>query len=330
MTSLHITNGDSAAGLIRESGLGDEVLPWRDPMHHGPFPANLGLDDLSALRARYLAGPDAKAADGFRQRDAMLRSAKQFDEVILWFEHDLLDQLQILQVLDWISASDFGSTNLTLICIDRFPGLEGFRGLGQLNPSQIAGLFDQRRSVTQSQLSLAKSVWAAFRASDPQELLTLLEQQDLSDLPFLKPALLRHLEEYPSAKTGLSRTERQILTLVAQGVQGPVELFTRNMDLETVLFVGDWHSFTVIEALCQASLIHCRPEAFWHLPRGQGELKRFREQRLSLTEHGRAVLSGKETAFSSVDRDRWLGGVQLRSDKGLWTWDAEKPGFVLR
>ena len=104
MVDLHITNGDSAANILKESTIRGDVLPWRDPMHHGPFPADLDLASLSKVRARYLAGPGFDAAEverDFQLRDEHLRGATQYDRIVLWFEHDLLDQLQILQLLDW-------------------------------------------------------------------------------------------------------------------------------------------------------------------------------------------------------------------------------------
>ncbi len=47
-------------------------------------------------------------------------------------------QLQLLQLLDWFSAAELGDTRLELICIDRFEGIEPFRGIGQLTPEQMA------------------------------------------------------------------------------------------------------------------------------------------------------------------------------------------------
>jgi hypothetical protein len=66
-------------------------------------PANRALSDLSALRGRFLADKgwgerDAIAAE-FAARDAQLQSCGRYDCIILWFEHDLFDQLQLLQLL---------------------------------------------------------------------------------------------------------------------------------------------------------------------------------------------------------------------------------------
>ncbi len=334
MTNLHVTNGDGAADLLKASTLAGDVLPWRDPMHHGPFPADLDLEDLSALRAKYLAPKDTSdATRDFQLRDAHLRAAGKYDRVVLWFEHDLLDQLQLLQLLDWFACTDVGDTKLELICIDRFNGIEPFRGLGQLDATQMASLYDQRKPVTRKQLDLARAGWSAFRAPGPNDLLTFLGG-DLTSLPFLRAALLRHLEEYPSSKTGLMRTEWQILKLVGDGISAPGRIFSANMDLETALYIGDEKTFSHIATLCNGDgqpLLSCLPrEPFRYPPHDQLKPDVFRAQWLQLTDLGRRVLEGPIDAFGLIKRDQWLGGVHLRSDLPIWTWDTARKALRLR
>ncbi len=334
MADLHITNGDSAANILMDSHISGDVLPWRDPMHHGPFPAGLDLADLSSVRARYLAGPSLDVGDverDFRLRDDRLRAAASYDRVVLWFEHDLLDQLQILQLLDWFGRAELGSTHLELICIDRFDGVEPFRGIGQLNPDQMASLTSVRQPVTSDQIALATTGWAAFRSYDPRDLEGFLAG-DLTPLPFLSAALHRHLEEYPWLASGLTRTERQIMSLVASGVSGPGRLFANNMDLEDAYFIGDWRTFQIISDLCvgEEPLLSCETGPFWHPPNAARGRDAFLGQQLRLTEVGETVLSGKRSAFDMVTRDYWLGGVHLRSGQRLWTWDAGAGRLAVR
>lgn len=331
MTDLHITNGDGAANLLKESAVTGDVLPWRDPMHHGPFPAGLDLDATSALRARYLAGGDKNgdALRDFQLRDTHLRAAGRYDRVVLWFEHDLLDQVQVLQILDCLAGMSLPDTRLEHISIDRFEGVENFRGLGQLSPAQIASLYDRRAPVTQDMMELAQAGWLAFRARTPMALTSFLEG-DTSALPFLRAALLRHLQEYPDSRTGLSRTEFQMLGLVADGITGPVDLFVKNMDLETALFIGDWPSFSTLAGLERNGLLHCETGDFWYPPGSRDKLPAFRGQRFALTTAGRAVLNGDRDAFALFPRDQWLGGVHVSSNGPIWTWDAGASRPVMR
>jgi len=103
--TLHITNGDAAASLLIASSVAGDVLPWRDVLHDGPVPGGLSLAKLSQVRAGYLSDsfmlPLTDVQRDFALRDGQLQSSDRYDEVILWFEHDLYDQLQILQLLDW-------------------------------------------------------------------------------------------------------------------------------------------------------------------------------------------------------------------------------------
>ena len=335
MADLHITNGDDAANILKDSVIEGDVLPWRDTMHYGPFPADVGLDQLSAIRARYFtrAGLDpGEVARTFRLRDDHLRAAASYDRVVLWYEHDLLDQLQILQLLNWFSANDLGATSLYLICIDRFEGIEPFRGIGQLSAEQMASLYKQRQIVTTAQLGLAKAGWSAFRSSDPGDLESFMDG-DLAPLPFLHAALSRHLEEYPSLQTGLTRTERQVLALVSDGVSDPGRIFSANMDLESALFIGDWSTFAVIAHLGNGAhpLLHCDSGgAFRYRPQSEISREAFRSQNLRLTEAGEQVLAGHRDAFGLLRRDNWLGGVHLKSERPMWTWDADSKSLKIR
>src|SRR5690349_9951525 len=111
---LHITSGDAAVALMKRAGLSGDILAWRDVLHEGPTPAGLTLAELSEVRARFVADCGwrtfAEAQAEFRARDAALAQYGAHDEVVLWFEHDLYDQLQLLQLLDWFAARDLGRT----------------------------------------------------------------------------------------------------------------------------------------------------------------------------------------------------------------------------
>lgn len=332
MKTLNITNGDGAANIIKQSVVTGDVLPWRDPMHHGPFPAKLSLSELGRLRATYLAGPNGDSTEierDFQLRDQHLKASESYNQITLWFEHDLLDQLQILQILDWFSGTSREGTILDMICVDKFPGKPDFRGIGQLSADQMASLTELRRPVTDNMLVLAASGWAAFRSSDPGDLLAFLDS-DLSELPFLAASLQRHLEEFPDTSTGLNRTEAQLLRLMADGVHAPENLFLQNMEMETALFIGDWPTYRIIDALCAGGLAACEPPPFRFPSFTHEKLAAFNTQRLYVTEAGRRVLNGKQDAFGLMKRDGWLGGVKVEVSRAIWTWDKDTAKLMRR
>lgn len=332
--TLHITNGDVAADTLKATSLGGDVLPWRDPMHHGPFPLDLDLDAVSKLRAHHLAGTagNTQAVErDFQRRNDHLRAATGYGEVVLWFEHDLLDQLQILQLLDWFAGCETKPDRLTMICIDAFPGIEPFRGVGQLDTGQMVSLFDRRAPVTAAQIECASAGWKAFRSPSPLDLTAFLSGE-LSALPFLRAALDRYGQEFPWSADGLTRTERQILHLVADGVSGPSQIFTRNMTLETELFIGDWATFQRIAKLCGGAhpLLRTADGEPFRYPPTAIPSQQFLAQRLELTGAGEAILATDGARdHTPVVRDEWLGGVHLQTGRPMWMWAPEDRSFLL-
>ena len=288
---LHVTNGDSAAALLRRTGVTGDIIAWRDILHEGPAPAGLALEAMSDARARFLAsigvGSLPHLLRQFGARDAALRSARQ---VVLWFEHDLYDQLQLIQILATLASQR--ETAAELICIDAFPGIEPFHGLSQLTTVQLASLWPTRRRVSAVQLLVAARAWTAFCSPDPLALRHFVTT-NLSALPFLRDALVRFLEEFPSAPDGLSRTDRQILRAVAAGNQTFDVIFRANQAAETAPFMGD----TTLQ-LRVAALTAARTPLLTREP-------------ITLTPAGSRVLAGEVDARQLNGLDRWFGGVHL-------------------
>jgi hypothetical protein len=277
-----------------------------------------GLDDerLREVRARFLAGNVGSSYEqimrSFHEADATLERVAQFDEVVLWFEHDLYDQLLLIRHLDWFSRRDLQNTRLTLICIGEFPGVEPFHGLGQLSADQLVSLFPRRSPVTAAQFELARRAWTAFRSADPRDLERLIAQ-DTSALPFLAGALTRHLQEFPATTNGLSRTEREILSVLEPAPLEPMSLFTAEQLREERVYMGDCWFWERIERLGAAP----RPLVATHVgPRGDS----LPSGTVAITDAGREVLSGGADWIAIAGIDRWLGGVHLKRD-APWRWD---------
>ena len=173
---LHVTNGDNAAARIRRVVPDAEVLPWRDMLHDGPVPCGLAPDELSEVRARFIAEETgleaAEVRRSFRARDARLGAAlEDREELVLWFEHDLYDQLQLLQILAGLPERP--PPGAELICVGSFPGRPGFAGLGELEPDELASLWPLRVPLTHEHTRTARAAWDFFRGADPRALARL-------------------------------------------------------------------------------------------------------------------------------------------------------------
>jgi hypothetical protein len=305
---LHITNGDSAGDLLAGCGLGGSVLCWRDVLHEGPVPAGLPFAELGAVRAQYISGLGwgraAEVAREFDERHAVLAESGAHDEVVLWFEHDLYDQLQLIQVLDWFATAS-GATRLSLVC--------GAEYLGRSTPERLVERFGERSPVSTDQLALAAAAWNAFRSPDPTAIAALLAD-DTVELPYLADALTRHLEQFPSVANGLSRSEHQALQVISRGATTVGDAYVASHhELEDPIWLGDSTFVAYLEGLAAGDhpLVAMSPGEREQMSRAVG-----------LTDAGRDVLEGCEDRVRLNGIDRWLGGVHLRGREAAWRWDA--------
>ena len=321
---LHITNGDVAVARMREGGISGSFLPWQDLLHEGPVPATDDLARLTAIRARYLAqsgyGSELKIHDQLKARDARLARAAEHDEIVLWFEHDLYDQLQLLQVLDWLAANA-AHARLSLIVIGQYPGIARFVGLGQLSPEQVAGLLDSRVPALPEHFDIAQRAWHAFREPGPQSWASLLGAKNAA-MPYLRGAVLRMLEELPSTRNGLSRSERAALGMIADGAAAPHEIFAGVQALEERPFMGDWSCWRLLARLARPPIPLIEVEGgarFFYPPRAPAGPE-FSAQRLRLTALGRDVLENRNDAVRLRGIDSWMGGTHLQAHS-VWRWN---------
>jgi hypothetical protein len=270
---MHITNGDNTVGLIQAAIGADVVFAWQDVLYEGPL-STKGLDAFSADRAIFLAdagyGGLHEIRANFVRRNQRVRSHDQYDEIVLWFEHDTYDQLQLLQILHLFAHELKTTAKISLICINQWPGIEPFLGLGLLTPKQAATLFPKREPVTCEQMDLAHLIWTDIAKQDFDRLQNWIDGP-LPGFPFLANALRRFLLEQPNKDSGLTHTQIYILSSVANGVTSFVPLF-RGLPLwegELFLGMGDLTFERVLNDLLDKGLLSGTQEALALTAEGQ-------------------------------------------------------------
>jgi len=297
--SLHITNGDSVLHLWKKAGLLGTHLAWRDVLHEGPVPAGLPLQDLSRIRADYLAarglGNPIKLHHDLQKRDAVVRRAAEFDEIVLWFEHDLYDQLQLLQILAVLEEQGIGAGAVQLVQSDNY--------LGMLSADEVMSLYPKRRFLTSAMADIAAKAWRAFTSDSPEHL-DAASSQKHTGFPFLGAALKRLCEEYPAAGSGLSRTQKHVLEACALGARHKEDIFRRAQAREEASFLGDSVCYAYIDELCDEP----------------APLLTNLEGAYEATVLGRRVLASDADWLEQQPLDRWIGGVHLTAERS-WRWD---------
>ena len=317
---LNITNGDSAVGTLDDAGTAGKTIAWRDVLHEGPVDSSLSLSDLSVIRAKFIAGGGwdefSHVSGSFQERDRIIQHLDYFDEVVLWFEDDLYDQLQLIQLLDFFAGAA-GGKKLTLIQVDGY--------IPPLKVSQLKELDERRPAVTPEQLKLGQRAWRVFGAPEPTGVEAML-REETSALPYLANAFRRHLEEFPSTVNGLSRSEREALTAIDGGYSTPVKAFLEVARQQESIFLGDTVFYSYLERLSprQSPLVTWTDGKPVVSPR-IADARQFVNGEMVVTPLGKEVLAGKRDWQAVNKEGRWLGGVEIPASPNCWRWDpAEK------
>ncbi len=323
---MQVVGGHRLAAAVAAAGVDVPHLVWGDALHDGPVPDEPDAA-LASRRAGHIAavtgaGPEVVAAR-LTRRDARLDDALRGQaEIVLWFEADLHDQLQRLQVLARIARTPGRAAPARVS--------EAFATgpAGGAEPAPAAQAFACRRRLDAAAIDFGESAWRAFTSADPTGFERLLDADlDAVGAPRLARAIKRWREEFPAVRDGLSRTERQTLEALSRG------LF-RCRDLQSsVCRHGEQDVF--IDEAVYASIL-CR------LSRGPRPLLAHPDQRpvelpdpgraaeqawrvfwndsLLITRAGRRVLAGDGDWMQDAP-PRWLGGVCLNGVRG-WRWDG--------
>lgn len=276
MNRLIITNGDMAAERIQTLQPEVTVLPWRDVLHDGPLGAFDRLEDQSVQRAAFIAKFADMALDDvtrdFDQRDQTFLQAGSFDRVELWFEQDLYDQLQLLQIID-AACKQVPDVSLYLVQADTY--------LCELPDMAFAALPSHARLLTEAQKDYAVKAWAAVVSQD----WSFADQGDAL-LEYVPSALKRLQAERQDFPLSLYYASCPLL----KGPMKVKEMFRAMQAAEEAKFMGDLSFYHLLKGFLSA------PDALFESNYQDGmEYMDFFNLEVSLTDKGKEALK----AFSA-------------------------------
>jgi hypothetical protein len=175
--------------------------------------------------------------------------------------------------------------------------------------------------VTSTERLTARDAWQAFRSADPRTILAALPR--LTALPHLGAAMVRHLQQFPSRRNGLSRTEQQTLEAVAAGITRLEDVFIYAIrEREEAMFMGDSAFLFHISSLFRGTrpLLAISPALTPNRIQAPDTLAIS----VALTADGKQVVTGELDRIQLCGIDRWLGGVHVVGTGPVWRWDGER------
>lgn len=318
-STLHIRCGSDIQRGLQDAGFTGAFLEYSDPLCQGPLVEGV---EYFNRRADFISDnydlPDRDRAQVLSnllaQHDRLL-AAGSHKEIVLWFEHDPYDQLLLARVLSLLGP--FGpDTRLSIVSLDRFPGIDRFIGLGNLSSTALRRLFEDRQPVTDAMISMGASIWQALCAPSPLPLHALSTGSAMPGLPYMAGATLRHLAELPGTIDGLSLTERLTLNILQDAATtGGLIFRALFLEREPLSFLGDTMFWYVL-----AGLLNATDPAIELV---EGDFSSPASATFRITAYGAALLADQRDFGDCGPRPRWHGGVRCFSEPD-WRWDRAR------
>lgn len=328
---LHIVNGDSVGDKLKQGNIPGDILVWRELYSFGPVFTRMDEPDHRRTRAPYLEHtlgiPEKEYIETCEIQEGKLRDFRKYDEIVLWFEHDLFDQAMLAYLLHWFKEQSLGNTKLSLLCIGAYPGIELFRGLGQLSTEQLGTLSGTWHEIGEEELMLGSRLWEAYTSDQPEKHQHMLEIGS-SALPFARDAFAAHLARLPSINNGLGIIEQTTLEAVAGGTDKPHELFRKVGDQLHTLGMGDLEFWYYLAKMTEGPDPLLLMDGTASFPNYKRAVPQFQDRVLQLTSLGHEVLDGKADYACTGMIDKWVGGLHVQGENPSWRWNPERKSVV--
>lgn len=295
---IHIHNGDVVATSARRLGIAGEHLVFRESLITGPVVPGAEWVETRAHALSDGYGPDLlRTRTELIEQELALDAARERDEIVLWFEHDLYCLVHLVHLLD-----RFDGANVSLVWSPQ--------PLGECDESEMVDLYEARSRVTPEMQSLARDFWRDYTAADAL-VLNRWTTEESREFPFLQTGAALHVSRFPSFRAGLGHVEETLLRLVATG---------------RTTFGAIFDAFTVESPQFGFSDSEVR-RLLWTMENGAVPLLASdgepSARLFTITPDGEKVLAGEADNFDVNAPDYWLGGVHLRKGN-LWRYDGTK------
>lgn len=246
--TLHILNGDSTLQSFEQTGIEGDVLVWREVLSEGPVEENIASGHFWKKREEWMNEP------GYDEQvlQPLSKLSEPYEEFNLWFEFDLHCQINMLGVIMLLSKhTDLSTPAIYLICPDSFPGMDNFRGMGELNEEQLEYLYDNIRvQLGEPDFFVAAEVWKIYTGRNVEKLKKYIAENTYwGNLHCLKKALEAHVKRLEVNAAGLNYIEQKLLDIYNSGTKTRQAIYNAFWQTEQIYGMGDLELDIYLERL---------------------------------------------------------------------------------
>lgn len=337
---MHIINGDSAAGSLKQAFRipKEEILVFRDVLSCGGLTAYSDMDSWSKYRWAYWTQVCAK--QGFRAMDDIHEAPRDFykdfddlnsaDVLTLWMGCALSDHLLMVFVVKLFDHYGLDFRRLLIRQYLRFGKRNStVVGIGILSPEQIKKQKPEAFTLDKTRISFCLEVWEAITASTPEKLMRILSRKETC-LPLLNKALTNFLYRYPNISNGLSRFDEIILNAAKKYSPNTARAIGETLGHDMCLGEDNIHELDTVGDIYLFNRL--KNMAKNHLNKPLLSLSimdaSLRDTTVEVTDFGLEVLDGKHNVVQVNGIDDWVAGVHLDASTGE-TWFRQGDELVL-
>ncbi|PXX24938.1 DUF1835 domain-containing protein [Arenibacter sp. ARW7G5Y1] len=291
-SQLHITNGDILTNKLSTLKLEGDIITWREMLCEGKTETNVGSESFWKTRFEFLNKNYKVSKSWFIDKTLKeyrtLCNHKQEDRIVLWFDFDLFDQINMLAVISWLKTHR-PYAEISLVSSVEEDNSVNILGLGESTDDQLRNLYTNRTLLTQDDIEYADYVWQLYCSDNPIRLENL-KDFDSFQFSHLSGAIEAHLMRFPTIRNGLNEVENNILRL-ARSAKPKTKLVLLNTVLKNQgrYGFGDTQYERVITKL-KPLFTNFNP--------------------VKLSKKGMEILEGKTSYYSCIqENDAYLGGA---------------------
>lgn len=240
---LHITNGDSTTNYLKKIQLKGDFITWREMLCEGKTATNVGSEGFWKTRFEFLNKTYQVTKETFidftlKEYRTLCQHKKQ-NEIVLWFEHDLFCQINMLAVLSWVKRHRKNYAISLVNCGD-VEGLDKRVGFSELTKDQLLEHYKNRVLLKEDDIEYGDYMWQLYCSDSPLRLETIYKFNPMSPFIYLSDALEAHFKRFPSIENGLNTVENYILkTADSSQIKNENELLKNLLTNEQTFGYGD-------------------------------------------------------------------------------------------
>jgi len=230
-TQLHITNGDNTTLALKKLKIDGDIVTWREMLCEGKTTIDIGSESFWKSRFDFFSR-NYKITKKYFINNTLkefrnLCNHKYQEEIILWFEHDLFCQINMIAVISWLKKHRPNAT-IALVSPQNKTGSTTFLRLHKLTQKALLSFYSNRVILTRDDIGYADYIWQLYCSKSPLQLQNITIDTH-THFTYLPDAIEAHLQRFPTIKNGLNKIENTILETAGKGSYSTKKSFIRKL-----------------------------------------------------------------------------------------------------